>query len=91
MLLSIISITFGIIGYVCAESVPDPDEIGNLIEEVVNLAKQINLEVDIDGIYELLDFHNQELTIHEFIEKHEQEQDIDELKTQVHQLRTQFN
>ncbi|GFW27106.1 hypothetical protein TNCV_93321 [Trichonephila clavipes] len=47
-----------------AESVPEPDEIGNLIEEVVHLAKQINLEVDSEEIQELLDSHNQEQTIH---------------------------
>ncbi|GFX93585.1 hypothetical protein TNCV_1587621 [Trichonephila clavipes] len=56
-----------------AESLPKPDEIGNLIEEVVDLAMQINLEVDSDDIQEQLDSHNQELTIHELVE----EQDIE--------------
>ncbi|GFY24380.1 hypothetical protein TNCV_1014281 [Trichonephila clavipes] len=42
-----------------AESLPEPDEISNLIEEVVNLTRQINTEVDSDGIQEPLDFHNQ--------------------------------
>ncbi|GFX19022.1 hypothetical protein TNCV_323271 [Trichonephila clavipes] len=32
------------------ESVPESDEMGNLIEEVVNLARQINLEVDRDDV-----------------------------------------
>ncbi|XP_023232690.1 tigger transposable element-derived protein 1-like [Centruroides sculpturatus] len=62
-----------------AESVPEPDEIGNVIEEVVDLARQINLEVDSDDVRELLDSHNQELTIDELIEMCEQEQDIEEL------------
>ncbi|XP_023220465.1 tigger transposable element-derived protein 1-like [Centruroides sculpturatus] len=61
-----------------AESVPEPDEIGNVIEEVVDLARQINLEVDSDDLQELLDSHNQELTIDELIEMREQEQDIEE-------------
>ncbi|GFY33944.1 hypothetical protein TNCV_4596521 [Trichonephila clavipes] len=52
-----------------------PDEIGNLIEEVVNLARQINLEGDSDDVQELL------LTIDELIEMHEQEQDIYELES----------
>ncbi|GFX48593.1 hypothetical protein TNCV_584901 [Trichonephila clavipes] len=60
-----------------AESVADPDEIGNLIEEVVDLAKQINLEMDRDEDKELLDSHNHELTIDEIIEMHQQ--DIEEL------------
>ncbi|GFV53630.1 hypothetical protein TNCV_2643491 [Trichonephila clavipes] len=29
-----------------AKSLPEPDEIGSLIEEVVDLARQINFEVD---------------------------------------------
>ncbi|GFU42563.1 hypothetical protein TNCV_4556761 [Trichonephila clavipes] len=41
------------------------DEIGNVIEEVVDLARQINLEIDCDDIQELLDSHNQGLTIDE--------------------------
>ncbi|GFY36640.1 uncharacterized protein TNCV_28441 [Trichonephila clavipes] len=51
-------------------------EIGNVVEEAVNLTRQINLEVDINDFEELLDPHSQELTIHELIEMHEQEQDI---------------
>ncbi|GFW72438.1 hypothetical protein TNCV_3796661 [Trichonephila clavipes] len=34
---------------------------------------QINLEVDSDDVQELLEFHNQQLTIDELIEMHEQE------------------
>ncbi|GFV29352.1 dachshund homolog 1 [Trichonephila clavipes] len=50
---------------------PEPDEIGNLIEEVVNLARKINLEVDSDDVQELLGSNNQELTIDELIEMHD--------------------
>ncbi|GFV34577.1 hypothetical protein TNCV_1448831 [Trichonephila clavipes] len=50
-----------------------PCEIGNLIEEVADLSKQINLEVDSDEVQELMDSHNQELTIDELIKMHEQE------------------
>ncbi|GFU59252.1 hypothetical protein TNCV_4197771 [Trichonephila clavipes] len=39
------------------------DEIVNLIEEVVALARQLNLEVDSDEVRELLDSLKQELTI----------------------------
>ncbi|GFY32703.1 hypothetical protein TNCV_4638091 [Trichonephila clavipes] len=55
------------------------DDIGNLFEEVVNFAKQINLEVDSDDIQQLLDSHNKELTMDELIEMHEQAQDSEEL------------
>ncbi|GFX15319.1 hypothetical protein TNCV_3302481 [Trichonephila clavipes] len=41
-----------------------PDEIGNLTEEV-DLARQINPDVDSDDVQELLDSHNQEPTVHE--------------------------
>ncbi|GFY34597.1 hypothetical protein TNCV_1372881 [Trichonephila clavipes] len=51
--------------------IPEPDETGNVIEEVVDLARQINLEVYSDVVQEQLDSHNQELTIDEFIEMHE--------------------
>ncbi|GFW76462.1 hypothetical protein TNCV_1582411 [Trichonephila clavipes] len=40
-------------------------EIGNVIEE---FARQVSLEVDNDDVQELLDSHNQELIIGEFIE-----------------------
>ncbi|GFU77329.1 hypothetical protein TNCV_36081 [Trichonephila clavipes] len=42
-----------------AESLSEPDEISNLIEEVVNLTRQINTGVDSDDIQGPLDFHNQ--------------------------------
>ncbi|GFX83676.1 transposable element Tc1 transposase [Trichonephila clavipes] len=35
------------------ETDPDPDEIGNMIEEVIDLRRQINLEVDSDDVQEL--------------------------------------
>ncbi|GFX02590.1 hypothetical protein TNCV_728441 [Trichonephila clavipes] len=54
---------------------PEPDETGNAIE-VVNLGRQIKLEVDRDDIQELLDTHNQELTMDEPIEM--KEKDIEE-------------
>ncbi|GFW58837.1 hypothetical protein TNCV_4046761 [Trichonephila clavipes] len=47
------------------ESVPEPNEIGNVIEEVVDLARQMNLEVDCDDIKKLLRSHNWELTMDE--------------------------
>ncbi|GFW46055.1 hypothetical protein TNCV_3276721 [Trichonephila clavipes] len=49
---------------------------GNLIEEIVDFAWQINLKVDHSRT--VLDSHNQELTIDELIEMH-QEQYIEEL------------
>ncbi|GFV79239.1 hypothetical protein TNCV_71071 [Trichonephila clavipes] len=55
------------------ESVPKPDELSNVIEEVVDLARQINLEVDSNDVQELLASCNQELIIDEVIEMHEQE------------------
>ncbi|GFT80384.1 hypothetical protein TNCV_2184451 [Trichonephila clavipes] len=57
-----------------AELVPKPDEIAYVSEGVVNLSKQINLEVDSDDVQELLDSHNQERTINELIAMHEKEQ-----------------
>ncbi|PRD35406.1 UNVERIFIED_CONTAM: Lachesin [Trichonephila clavipes] len=60
-----------------AESVPEPDGISNVIEEVVDLTRQINLEVNRDNAKKLLDYHNQELTIDELIEMHEQDQGIE--------------
>ncbi|GFX69077.1 hypothetical protein TNCV_4945771 [Trichonephila clavipes] len=64
-----------------AELLPDPDEIGNLNEEVVDITRQINSEVESDDVQELLDSRNQELTMNELIEMHEQEQDIEELES----------
>ncbi|GFU57320.1 hypothetical protein TNCV_3635051 [Trichonephila clavipes] len=64
-----------------AESVAKLDEMDNVIEEVVDLVRQINLEVDSDDVQELLDSDNQELTIDELLELHELEQDIQELQS----------
>ncbi|GFT25061.1 hypothetical protein TNCV_179731 [Trichonephila clavipes] len=72
-----------------AESVPD--EIGNLIDEVINLACQINVEVNSDDVQDLLDSHNKELTMDELVEMHEQKQDIEELKSsdpKLYKIRT---
>ncbi|GFX82519.1 hypothetical protein TNCV_2166671 [Trichonephila clavipes] len=52
------------------ESLPKPDEIGKLVDKAVDLARQINSEEKGDGVLELLDFHNQELTMDELIEMH---------------------
>ncbi|GFS78519.1 hypothetical protein TNCV_3147691 [Trichonephila clavipes] len=46
-------------------------KFGNLILEVVDLARQINSEVDNDEVPELLDSDNQELTVDELTEMHE--------------------
>ncbi|GFV60531.1 hypothetical protein TNCV_3471661 [Trichonephila clavipes] len=53
------------------ELLAEPDEIGNLIEEVLELDIHRNSEVDSDEVQELLVSHNQELTIDELIEIHE--------------------
>ncbi|GFT85723.1 putative DD41D transposase [Trichonephila clavipes] len=60
---------------------PEPDKCANSIEEIVDLARQINLEVNSVGIQEPLDCHNQEMRINEIIEMYEQEQDIEELES----------
>lgn len=60
------------------ETISDPEQIDSIIEEVVDIAKQLNLEVDNDDVQELLDSHNQELTIDEVIEMRKYEQDIDQ-------------
>ncbi|GFY28112.1 hypothetical protein TNCV_4394461 [Trichonephila clavipes] len=52
-------------------------EISNVIEEV---SRQLNLEVDSVFVQELLDFHNQELTMDELTEMHEQGQNIEEFR-----------
>ncbi|GFV10356.1 hypothetical protein TNCV_1851881 [Trichonephila clavipes] len=59
------------------ESEAEPDESGKEIEEVVDLARQENLEVDTETFQELLNSHIQELRIDELIEMHEQ--DVEEL------------
>ncbi|GFX81780.1 hypothetical protein TNCV_2569811 [Trichonephila clavipes] len=45
-----------------AESGLEPDEIGKMTEEDVDLMRQIKLEVDSDDVQQLLDSHDQELT-----------------------------
>ncbi|GFV64647.1 hypothetical protein TNCV_2728571 [Trichonephila clavipes] len=49
------------------------DEIGNVIEEVVDHARQINLEVDSDDVQELMDSSNQKLIMDELIKMHDQD------------------
>ncbi|GFU91965.1 hypothetical protein TNCV_3765901 [Trichonephila clavipes] len=61
-----------------AEPAPEPYEISNVIEKVVDIARKINLEVDSDDFQKLLDSQSQNLAIDELIEIHEQEQDIEE-------------
>ncbi|GFS62074.1 hypothetical protein TNCV_476461 [Trichonephila clavipes] len=62
--------------------VRDPDHqattatINNI--EVVDLARQINLELGSEDVQELLNSHFQELIMDKLIEMHEQEQDIEE-------------
>ncbi|GFV60332.1 hypothetical protein TNCV_3469681 [Trichonephila clavipes] len=41
-----------------AESVPEPAAIDNMVEEVVELARQIRLELDSDNIQEQMNSHN---------------------------------
>ncbi|GFX22638.1 hypothetical protein TNCV_2993731 [Trichonephila clavipes] len=60
-----------------AESGPEPNEFGNFIEEVVDLARQINLEVDNDDAQKMMDSYNKELTMDELIEM--QKQDTEEI------------
>ncbi|GFV80953.1 transposable element Tc3 transposase [Trichonephila clavipes] len=62
-------------------SVRESDVIRKVIEEVVDLARQINLEVDSDNVRELLHSHNQDSAMDELIEMHEQEQDFEELES----------
>ncbi|GFV97613.1 hypothetical protein TNCV_2041211 [Trichonephila clavipes] len=70
------------------ECIPNPvqgslrcAELKPVQAEIVDLAKKINLEVDKDDVQELLDSHNQEMTMNEHIEMHEKEQDIEELES----------
>ncbi|GFS92484.1 hypothetical protein TNCV_1159721 [Trichonephila clavipes] len=44
----------------------------NLITEVFDIARQMDSEVDSDDVQELMDSHNQELTMDELIEMQEQ-------------------
>ncbi|GFT58108.1 hypothetical protein TNCV_722841 [Trichonephila clavipes] len=62
-------------GYVNSElrdfqisSIRPSNEIGNMIEEAVDLGRKINLEVNSNDDQKVLDSHNQELTIDELIE-----------------------
>lgn len=60
------------------ELASDSEQIESIIKEVVNIAEQLNLEVNYDDVQELLDSHNQELTIDELLEMRENEQDIEQ-------------
>lgn len=62
-------------GFSEGESPSYPEHIDGIIEEVIDIAKQLNLEVDADDFQELLDSHNQELTIDELIEIRGHDQD----------------
>ncbi|GFY36036.1 hypothetical protein TNCV_4844081 [Trichonephila clavipes] len=63
------------------ESALEPGKIGNVIKEVVDNSRQINLEVDSDDVQELLDSHKQEMTFDKLVEMHELEQDIEKLES----------
>ncbi|GFV56500.1 hypothetical protein TNCV_2276381 [Trichonephila clavipes] len=64
-----------------AESVSENDETGNVIEEVVDFNRQINLEVDSDDVQEMLDSSNQKQTMNQLIEMHEQKEGIEGLES----------
>ena len=57
------------------EITPETDQIAHTVartvEEVVNLTRELDLEVDSDDVNKLLDSHSKELTIDELIEMHE--------------------
>ncbi|GFW61459.1 tigger transposable element-derived protein 1 [Trichonephila clavipes] len=63
------------------EKIVKTGEIGNGIEELADLARKINLEVDSDNLQGLLDSHNQELKMDELIKIHQQERGIEELES----------
>ncbi|GFY30618.1 hypothetical protein TNCV_3117801 [Trichonephila clavipes] len=63
---------FGVQLRLIAVLVPESDETGNVISEFVNLSRQINFEMNSDDFQELLSSRNQELTIDELTEMHEQ-------------------
>ncbi|GFX78217.1 uncharacterized protein TNCV_5135641 [Trichonephila clavipes] len=69
--ISLICLFFFVIIKTQVESVSVPDGIGNVIEEVVDLPWQINSEEDSDDVQELLDSYNQDLTIDELTEMHD--------------------
>ncbi|GFX20866.1 hypothetical protein TNCV_79211 [Trichonephila clavipes] len=50
---------------------PEPDEIINMSEAMVDRASQINLEVGSDHVQKPLDSHHQALKIDEFREMHD--------------------
>lgn len=50
-----------------------------MLKDVVELGIQRNLKVDSDDVQELLNSHNEELTIDEFIKMREQGRDINNL------------
>ncbi|GFX47003.1 hypothetical protein TNCV_316261 [Trichonephila clavipes] len=63
-----------------SSSVKKNDRIGNIgnkIEEIVDLARKTNLHEDKDDAQELLDLHNQKLTSDELTEIYEQQQDFE--------------
>lgn len=45
------------------ESTSDSEQIDQVIQKVINIASQLNLEVDSHDVQEPLDSHNHELTI----------------------------
>ncbi|GFT34880.1 hypothetical protein TNCV_3878891 [Trichonephila clavipes] len=57
-----------------------------MTEEDVDLMRQIKLEVDSDDVQQLLDSHDQELTIVLLIDMYEQKQDIEKLLTQFNHM-----
>ncbi|GFV06830.1 hypothetical protein TNCV_2331841 [Trichonephila clavipes] len=65
--------SMALIGEWKRKSLPQPDDIGYVIEGILHFARQINLEMDRDDTEELLDSQNQELTIDEFIEINDEE------------------
>ncbi|GFU93371.1 hypothetical protein TNCV_1861011 [Trichonephila clavipes] len=81
----ILNIFTSILYYVSSEDLRKKNskigEIGNGIEEVVDQARQINLEGISDAVQELLVSNNQDLTVDEIIEMHDREQDIEELES----------
>ncbi|GFX68277.1 hypothetical protein TNCV_2816521 [Trichonephila clavipes] len=64
-----------------SEFVAEPDENGNVIEQVVDLLRQINLEVDSDDVQTLLHSYNSELTVDKLKEMKEQEQDNEDIES----------
>ncbi|GFW85420.1 tigger transposable element-derived protein 1 [Trichonephila clavipes] len=52
-----------------------------VLGEVVDLSGQINLEVDSDDVQDLLDFHNQKLTMDLLLDMHKQQHVIEELES----------